>query len=133
VIVDRDILTGYVTASDAASRLGKSRPTIYRWLNTGKLSGLRIGGTRFVELASLGRVVEGPEAAHGAPSRDGAQGGSGESDDAVARAVFAAYFALQVRDHQRAGRAPSEEDFDRMAEEALAVGQEAVESLRRAR
>ena len=42
-----------VTTSLAAKLLGKSRDTIYRWLETGKLSGRKIGGRWYVYRDSI--------------------------------------------------------------------------------
>ena len=42
-----------ITALQAALLLGKSRDTIYRWLNEGKISGRRVGGAWLVYRDSL--------------------------------------------------------------------------------
>lgn len=42
-----------ITVLQAARLLGKSRDTIYRWLNEGKLAGRRVGGAWLVYRDSL--------------------------------------------------------------------------------
>ncbi len=44
---------GLVTVRYVAEACHCSPSTVYRWLDAGSVSGARIGGTRFVELASL--------------------------------------------------------------------------------
>jgi excisionase family DNA binding protein len=51
---------GMVTISSAAKTLGVSRPTIYRWLNTGKLTGTTFGGVIFIDSKQVDKLKETP-------------------------------------------------------------------------
>ena len=53
---------GYRSASDIAKLTGKHLSTIHRWLDSGKVSGVRVGGTRFISEISLIKFL-GAEAA----------------------------------------------------------------------
>lgn len=49
---------GYFTINQAAAYLAVSRSTIYRWLDSGKLSAVRIGGrSQRIPLRELRKVV----------------------------------------------------------------------------
>jgi len=45
-----------VTISTAAKELKVSRTTIYRWLNTGKLTGTTFGGVIFISAGEVDRL-----------------------------------------------------------------------------
>ena len=60
-IHDQVTSQGYEKASPLARRLGVSVQTLYRWVDTGKVRGTKVGGTRYVHIASL-REYLGPEA-----------------------------------------------------------------------
>jgi len=47
---------GLLTISETARRLQVARPTVYRWLERGKLSGTQIGGVIFVPEGEVERV-----------------------------------------------------------------------------
>ena len=44
---------GYAPASDVAKKLSKHVSTIYRWLDSGTVEGIRVGKLRYVSLPSL--------------------------------------------------------------------------------
>lgn len=51
-------MTGTITQSQAAERLGKNRKTIRNWLNAGLLQSSYVGGIRYVDEASLERLLK---------------------------------------------------------------------------
>ena len=53
---------GYVTAKYVAAKLGKNVSTIYRWLDSGQITGMRVGKLRYVKIESLIGYL-GPDAA----------------------------------------------------------------------
>jgi hypothetical protein len=50
---------GYVTPIEASKIGGCARVTIYFWMNTGKIKHKRMGGARYVNLASLREYLAG--------------------------------------------------------------------------
>lgn len=53
---------GYVTVRDLTSKLGMHVNSVYRWVNEGEVSAIKIGRTRFITLASVVKKI-GHEAA----------------------------------------------------------------------
>ena len=47
---------GLLTISETARRLKVARPTIYRWLESGKLTGTEIGGIIFINEGEVERM-----------------------------------------------------------------------------
>lgn len=45
-------------ASEVARRIGVERTTVYRWMNSGKLPFVEVGGTKFVLVGAFERFVE---------------------------------------------------------------------------
>jgi len=52
-IADKMRLQGYVSASEAAQKVGRSVHTIYRWQEDGIIESVNIGGHHFVKIKSL--------------------------------------------------------------------------------
>jgi len=48
----------YFSIQDLAEQFGKSEPTIYRWLNTGKLQGTRCGNEQMFTAEDVNRFIE---------------------------------------------------------------------------
>jgi excisionase family DNA binding protein len=44
---------GYITVADALRIAPVAVATMYRWLNEGKVRGVRVGGSRYIHKASL--------------------------------------------------------------------------------
>lgn len=47
---------GLFTIPKAAEELGKSKMTLYRWLRSGKLVTIKLGGIHFVPLGEIKRL-----------------------------------------------------------------------------
>lgn len=52
----------FITVREASRRTGRSRYTIYNWLDTKKVEGIRVGRARYIRIASLIEFI-GEEAA----------------------------------------------------------------------
>ena len=48
-----------VTVQEAANCLGKPRVTIYRWVRTNKVLGLKLGGILYIPKSEVERLREG--------------------------------------------------------------------------
>ena len=48
---------GFISASYASKKLGVHVTTLYRWIDSGKLEGCRIGGRRFVKHEALKEYI----------------------------------------------------------------------------
>lgn len=47
-----------VSVQDAAKELGRPRVTIYRWIEAGKIIGIKFGGILFVPVSELERLKD---------------------------------------------------------------------------
>lgn len=45
-----------MSVQDAAKTLGRPRYTIYRWIEAGKIIGLRFGGILFIPVSEIERI-----------------------------------------------------------------------------
>ena len=45
-----------VSVAQAAEDLGRPRITIYRWIQAGKIIGIRLGGILFIPKSEIGRL-----------------------------------------------------------------------------
>jgi len=50
--------TSYYTISDIAEQFEKSEPTVYRWVNSGKLHGTRCGNEMLFTADDVNRFIE---------------------------------------------------------------------------
>jgi len=50
--------TEYFSIQDLAEQFGKSEPTIYRWLNTGRLKGTRCGNEQMFTAEDVLKFIE---------------------------------------------------------------------------
>ncbi len=48
---------GYMTAADAGRKIGRARYTVQRWVEEGKVEGMRVGARIYVNTESLRRYV----------------------------------------------------------------------------
>ena len=51
-----------VSVADAANKLGRPRITIYRWVEAGKILGVKLGGILFIPKTEIQRVKSNQEA-----------------------------------------------------------------------
>ena len=51
-----------VSVADAANELGRPRITIYRWVEAGKILGVKLGGILFIPRSEIQRVKSNQEA-----------------------------------------------------------------------
>lgn len=45
-----------VTVPEAARRLGKTKMTVYRWIETSKIVGVKLGGILFIPISEIERL-----------------------------------------------------------------------------
>lgn len=48
----------YYTIHDVAQQFGKSEPTVYRWINSGKLNGVRVGNELLFTTDDIQRFID---------------------------------------------------------------------------
>lgn len=51
-----------VSVADTANELGRPRITIYRWVEAGKILGVKLGGVLFIPRSEIQRVKSNQEA-----------------------------------------------------------------------